>query len=256
MDESATLPEKASTPETTRGGIDIHGGDVRAGRDIVAGDVNVAGDSISGQSVSVQRGYSANEVQRLIMIVGGLVFATAACFFIFGAISTAVLVGAINRPVESSIEDGQSMARKIDALNSLTSGREFRVSFREDEISSYFRFFLGPAIDIADGKARLLDPPGRLAISGTLDNGKGLPFLAEGELTTGAAPFQLRSAWVKILPTPEGSSFGWVPVTPLAQDLSQRINAFMFGRVQFTQITEDKSESSAESQLNVWGVAK
>ena len=54
---------------------------MRAAREIVAGDVNVAGDSISGQTVSVQRGFSAKEVQRLILIVGGLVFVTAACVF-------------------------------------------------------------------------------------------------------------------------------------------------------------------------------
>ncbi len=258
MNEPPSLPEKSVPPEPARGGIDIHGGDVRAARDIVAGDVNVAGDSISGQTVSVQRGYSANEVQRLILIVGGLVFLTATCFFIFGAVSAAALVNAVNRdlPGGSSQEAAQNMAHKIDALNSLSPGQEFRVSFSEDEVSSYFRFLLGPAIDVADGKARFLETPGRLAISGKLDNGKGLPFLAEAELTKGAVPFQLRGAWVKIIPTPDGWSFGWVPVTPLAQDLSGRINNFMFGRVQFTEITKTTPEGSKGEQLNVWGVAK
>lgn len=259
MDESSRLPEKPSTsPENPRGGIDIQGGDVRAGRDIVAGDVNVAGDSISGQSVSVQRGYSANEVQRLILIVGGLVFLTAMCFFIFGAVSAAALVGAINRPLPggSSQAEAVQMQRKIDALKELAPGQRFRVDFTEDQVSSYFRFLLGPAIGVSDGRARFLDTPGQIVIGGNLDRANGLPFLAHVELTTDPVPFQLRNAWVKVLPTPDNWNFGWVPVTPLAQDLSTRINAFMFGKVQFTQITQTQSEGSFPARVVLFGVAK
>ncbi len=239
MDEPTPLPEKPSaSPETPGGGIDIHGGDVRAGRDVVAGDVNVAGDSISGQTVSVQRGFSANEVQRLILIVGGLVFVTAACFFVVGAVAAATLVGALNRPVESSEDAAVRMQQKIDALNSLSPGQEFRVNFSEDELSSYFRFVLGPAIGVSEGKARLLDDPGQIALSGNADNFGGLPFIAQLEVTTGAIPFQLKGAWLKLIPSPEGSSFGYVPVTFLAQNLNERINALLFGRVQFTGIAQ------------------
>ena len=107
MDESSPSPQKTTIPpEPSRGGVNIQGGDVRAAHDIVAGDVNVAGDSISGQTVSVQRGYSANEVQRLILIVGGLVFATALCFFAFGAVSAAAVSAAtVEFPHPSLVPD-------------------------------------------------------------------------------------------------------------------------------------------------------
>ncbi len=240
-DAPSSLPEGPSTPPPApHGGIDITGGEVRAERDIVAGDVNIAGDSISGGTITVQRGYSAADVQRLVLIVGGLVFLTAACFFIFGAVSAAALVNVLNRPLVggSRPEDALTMQRKIDALNSLQPGQEFRVTFSEDEISSYFRFVLGPAIGVSDGKARFLEEPGQIAIGGIADNYGHLPFLAQVNVTTGETPFQLQGAWIKVLPTPEGVSFGYIPVTPLAQDLNARINALLFGKVQFTTIRQ------------------
>jgi hypothetical protein len=238
MSAPPNLPEKPTPEDASRGGIDIHGGDVRAARDIVAGDVNVAGDSISGQTVSVQQGFSANQVQRLVLIVGGLVFVTAACFFIFGAISAAALVNTLNRPLTSSDAAAASMQNKIDAMNALQPGQEFQVVFTEDEISSYFRFVVGPAIGISDGKARLTGDPGKIAIGGNLDSAGGLPFIGELTVTNTDVPFSLTGAWVKILPTPEGVSFGWVPVTPLAQNLSNRLNALLFGNVRFTELRQ------------------
>lgn len=240
MEQPPSLPERPTAPETPRGGIDIQGGDVRAGRDIVAGDVNIAGDSISGQSVSVQRGFTAQEVQRLILIVGGLVFLTAACFFVFGAVSAATLVATLNRPLaggDSSLEAARQMQNKIDALNGLRPGQQFRVSFSEEELSSYFRFVLGPAIGVREGKARFTDT-GQIVLGGSLDEFNGLPFMAVVNVTTAELPFELSSAWLKVLPTPEGVTLGWIPITPFAQTLNQRINAFLFGRVQFTSVRQ------------------
>lgn len=254
------LPEKPTPEQAPRGGIDIRGGDVRAARDIVAGDVNVAGDSISGQTVSVQQGFSASQVQRLVLVVGGLVFVTAACFFIFGAISAAALVGTLNRPLNSSTAAAESMQKKIDALNSLQSGQEFQVVFTEDELSSYFRFVVGPAIGISDGKVRLTNEAGKLAIGGTLDSAGGLPFIGELTISDAAVPFSLTGAWVKILPTPEGVSFGWIPVTPLAQNLSRRLNDLLFGSVQFTELRQSGGGVSAPieggNRIILRGVAK
>lgn len=258
MNDPSSLPERPQADPAARGGIDIQGGDVRAGRDIVAGDVNVAGDSISGQTVSVQRGYSANDVQRLILIVGALVFATAACFFIFGAVSAAALVGAINQPLKngSSQQAAFEMQQKIEALNSLQSGQRFRVNFSEDEVSSYFRFLLGPAIGVSDGRARFTNTPGVIAIGGYADRAGGLPFLAEVKITTDPTAFQVQSVWLKVLPTPEDSSIGWIPVTPFAQDLGTRINSFLFGRVRFSEVSQINGTGDQPNQLLLLGVAK
>lgn len=261
MDQPSTLPpEKPSTPPTSSGGINISGGDVRAGRDIIGGDVNITGDSITGQTVTVQRGYSAQEVQRLVMIVGALVFVTATCFFIFGAVSAAAAVNFIGAglPGGSSQEEAIAMQRKIDLLQALPQGSTFsNVSFTEDEISSYFRFLLGPAIGVNDGRARFTDTTGVVVLGGNLSSAGNLPFLAQVALTTEEQPLKLQGAWLKVLPTPENWSFGWIPVTPLAQDLSQRINRFMFGHVQFTQVQQTgKSEGDLPQNILVSGVAR
>lgn len=256
MSEPSPLPDKPTAPpESASGGIDIRGGDVRAGHDIVAGDVNVAGDSISGQTVSVQRGYNANEVQRLLLIVGGLVFLTALCFFVFGAVSAAAVVGAINRPINSTLPEARSMQSKLDQMNALSPGDKFRVGFTETEISSYFRFFLAPGLGISDGKVRILDTPGDIAVSGNFDQRGGLPFVAQLAITTNPNPFLLKSAWVKILPTPEDSNIGWVPVTPLAQSLTDRLSGLLFNRVQFSQVRTPRIETGERTMI-LDGVAK
>jgi hypothetical protein len=206
---------------------------VRANHDIIGGD------SISAQNVTVQEGYSAAQVQRLVLIVGGLVFATALCFFIFGAISAAALVNVLARPLPngSDPQAAAQMQHKLDILNSLPPGQEFQADFTEDEVSSYFRFILGPNIHISNGKARFLDIPGQIAISGNLDDVKGLPFIAQLGVTTENKPIQVEGAWVKLLPTPDGVSFGWVPVTPLAQSFETQLNQRLFGTVQFSNIS-------------------
>jgi hypothetical protein len=263
MDRPPNSPERPTPPpEPARDGIDIRGGDVRAARDIIAGDVNIAGDSISGQTVSVQRGYSAADVQRLVLIVGGVVFLTAACFFIFGAVSAAALVGVLNRPLPSGSppEAGLRMQAKIDQLNSLAPGQQFRVAFTEEEVSSYFRNFAGPALGISNGKARFLDQPGQIALGGNLDSAGGLPFLAQLQVTTNATPLELQGVWVKLIPTPEGVTLGWIPVTALVGNLGTRINAALFGKVQFTQIAQTGGGTGAQpsvgTNLILTGVAK
>ncbi|MBI4671351.1 MAG: hypothetical protein HY741_06740 [Chloroflexi bacterium] len=252
MDAPPPSPERPSTPaEPPRSSIDIRGGDVQAGRDIVGGDVNVAGDSISAQNVSVQRGFSADQVQRLVLIVGGLVFVTAACFFIFGALSAAAIVNVISRPLPggSPVQAAIEMQQKIDALNSLEPGQRFRVLFKEEEISAYFRHIAGPKLGISNGKARLMDEPGQIALGGNLDRMNGMPFLAQVQVTTTETPLEVEGAWIKLLPTPEGMSFGWIPVTALAQDFSQQLNAALFGKVHFTQIGQTGGGSGIQPEI-------
>ncbi len=237
-DTPDALPEKPSPPDqTAHGGIEITGGDVRAGRDIVAGDEIIQGDSITGQNVTVQRGYSADQVQRLVLIVGGLVFLTAACFFTFGAISAAALVTVINRPMQAQPQKAEAMAAKIDALNQLQPGQTFTVNFTEEEINSYVNLRLGPALGVNNASARFTGQKGQIALSGNSKDFNNLPFLAVLNVTTGDKPFVLQNAYLKVLPTPQGSSIGYVPVTPLGSVLNQRINA-LFGNVQITNVSQ------------------
>lgn len=243
MGEPPSLSERGTPPNEPSGdrAIDISGGDVRAGRDIVAGDVKIAGDSISGQSVVIQRGFSANDVTRLVLLVGGLVLATALIFFVAGAIVAAPLVATLNRPLaggNSSPTAAAQMQQKIDALNSLQPGQEFRVGFTEDEVSSYFRFVLGPTLGVMEGKARFMDTPGQIMLGGNIAGFGGRPFMAQMKVTTGVIPFELESAWLKVLPTPQGVNFGWIPITPLAQSLGKSFNAQLFGKVRFTNIRQ------------------
>jgi hypothetical protein len=264
MGESTPPPERPSTsPESSSGGINIQGGDVRAARDIVAGDVNVAGDSISGQTVSVQQGLSANQVQRLLLTVGGLVFVTAACFFVLGAISAAAVVNVLQRPLVggSSPADAAEMQRKLQELAALQPGQQFQVAFSEDELSSYFRFIAGPRIGVQEGKVRLMDEAGVLALGGNIDSFGGLPFAAEVEVTTGEQPLVVRRAWLKVLPSPEGSSIGYVPVTPLVQSLNQQTPVLLTGEeVQFTRVFQtgggEERPPTEGNNLILFGVAK
>ncbi len=260
MDESSGTPPQPPvnpTPsgDAPRGGIDIHGGDVRAGRDIVAGDVNIAGNSISGQTVVVNQGFSPADVQKLVLIVSAVIIATAALFFVIGAVAAAPLVAALNRPVDSSDAAAFSMQNKLRQMNNLPSGQSFIVGFSEDEISSYFRFLLGPEIGVSDGKGRLLETPGQIVFGGNLENFGGLPFMAVVNVTTEAVPLQLESAWLKVIPTPAGVNFGWIPVTPFAQNLSDQISQALFWQVRFNEIRELPA-TGGDAQLILSGVAK
>ncbi len=248
------------TPPKPPNAIDISGDSVHVDGDIIGGDVHIAGDSIRGQTVTVQRGFSAAEVQRLALAVGGLVFLTAACFFIFGAVSVAAFVSVLNRPVQSSTEAALTMRNKLNQLETLAPGDNFRVVFTEDEISSYFRFIAGPNLGISNGKARLMDTPGQIALGGNLDSAGGLPIAAEMAVTTDTMPLELKAVWIKIIPTPEGVNFGWIPVTALAQGLQRQINAALFGAVQFTHIAQTGGGSGAQPAIGInlilQGVAK
>lgn len=251
MDEP-TLPERPLPPvDSTPSGVDIRGNDVRAGRDIVGGDVNVAGDSISAQQVHVQRGFSADQVQRLVLLVGGLVLITALIFFIVGAISAVAVASVLSRPLPGGSPPSAAfeMQQKIDALNSLEPGQRFRVLFTEEQISSYWRHIAGPSLGISNGKARLMDKAGQIALGGNLDSLNGLPVMAQIQVTTTEIPLEVEGVWVKILPTPEGVTFGWIPVTALAQNFKQQINQALFGKVRFTQIGQTGGGSTFQPEI-------
>ena len=251
MDNPNDAANQSAVPEQPHpSAVEISGGQVNA-RDIVGGDVNIAGDSINAQTVTIQRGYSARQVQRLVLIVGGLVFFTALVFFILGAISASALTAALNRPLPggNSPEASARMQAKIQTIRALAPGDSFdNVPFTEDEVSSYVHFVFGPAINITQGRARFMDVPGQIAIGGNLEN--GLPMMAQINLTKNATPIELDSAYIKILPTPDDSNFGWIPVTPLARALGQQLNDMLFGKVRFTEIRQGITISAASELPN------
>jgi hypothetical protein len=241
----------SSLPEKSSSAIDISDSQVSAGGDIVGGDVHVAGDSIRGQTVTVQRGFAATDVQRLVLTVGGLVFVTAACFFLFGAVSAGVLLNVLARPVESSPEAAASMQRKVQQIQALPPDTQFQVVFSEDEISSYFRFILGPQLGVTNGKARLMDETGQIALGGNLASAGGLPFLAEMQVTTNAVPIEIQRVWLKVIPTPEGVNFGWIPIPAIARDLQAMLNERLFGQVRFTQIGQTGGGTGAQPAIGI-----
>lgn len=246
LDPAEPAAHSRPLPEP-HGGVEIDGGEVHAGRDIVGGDV-----------INVQRtGFSAREVQRLLLLVGGLVFVTAAVFFVLGATVSVTVLATLNRPLqgESSNENAASMQFKLDQLNALSPGDGFRASFTEEEVSSYFRFVIGRSLGITEGKVRFMDEPGQMAIGGKLSRFGGLEFAAQLNLTRGGPPMVITAAWVKLLPT-QNTTFGWVPVTPFAKDLETQLNAFLFNRVRFTDYAQFGAEGSAVGRrvLTVIGV--
>lgn len=240
-----------SLPEKPSSAVDISDSQVSAGGDIVGGNVNVAGDSIRGQTVTVQRGFAAADVQRLVLTVGGLVFVTAACFFLFGAVSAAALLNVLARPVESSPEAAESMQRKVQQIQALPPNTQFQVAFSEDEISSYFRFILGPQMGVTNGKARLMNETGQIALGGNLVSAGGLPFLAEMQVTTTETPIEIQRVWLKIIPTPEGVNFGWIPIPTLTRDWQTLLNERLFGKVQFTRIGQTGGGTGAQPAIGI-----
>lgn len=248
-DPDSALPSPPS-PTERRGGVGIEGGEVHAGRDIVGGDV-----------VTLQRtGFSAQEVQRIILVVGILVFATAACFFVLGATVSVTVLATLNRPIvgESDPKKAELMQSKLDQIQALGQGDSFQAQFTEDEVSSYFRFILGRDLGIGEGKVRFMDQPGQLAIGGKLNQLGGVEFAAQLNLVKGRAhPVEISAAWIKVLPT-QGTGFGWIPVTPLAKNLEDQLNARLLGRVWLTQVTQIGAQGAEVGRrvLNVWGTIR
>jgi hypothetical protein len=182
-------------------------------------------------------GFSAAEVQRLIITVGVLVFVTAACFFSGGVVVGGAAIAALNKPVASSPAKADVMESKLQEMSNLPPGESFALSFTEDEISSYFRFKVAPQIGINDGKIRLLDEPGQFVLGGQWQALGNLRVAATFRLEAGDKPMQLESAAVQVLDV-GNSTFGWVAVpTPLLQPLTDQINGMITSRAQVEKVT-------------------
>lgn len=194
-------------------GGDVAGRDVHktttAGRDVVGGDV----------VTTTNYGFTIAAVQRLVITVGVLVFVTAFCFFSSGFVLGGAALVALNTPVGSSAEAAASFNDKLLALQQLAPGQTATFSFTEEEISSYFRFILAPAmgeLDISNGRVRLLGDD-RLVVGGQAGALGNVEFAATFAVTdTPGEPLNLQAAVVKVLPTPRSTLFGWVLLPNLA----------------------------------------
>ncbi|MDW8327471.1 MAG: hypothetical protein RMK99_12970, partial [Anaerolineales bacterium] len=142
-DKPEPQPDDVSEPSSlsVSGGRDVSiGGDV-AGRDVV-------------KTTTTITGFSEQAVQRLVLIVGALVFVTAACFFSGGVAVGFFAFDALNKQVGSSPEAAARFEDRLEQLNNLQAGQRFEFVFSEDEISSYVRFIAGPQLGFAPDTGR------------------------------------------------------------------------------------------------------
>jgi hypothetical protein len=218
------------------GGVDVEG-DVSVGGDVAGRDVVKAGrdivTNIDDRDV-INVGYSAKAVQRLVITVGALVFATAACFFSGGVILGAQVIGRLNDPpvdangqaTTSSTSAAADFEDKLDAAQGISADQG--ILFSEDELSSYIKFIAGDRLGLSDGKARFIEP-GVIAISGQLRDLGNLYVAATFRLQENPQqPLRLERVAAQVLPF--GGSFGWVAVpNALLGSFENRLNAELNG---------------------------
>ena len=212
---------------------DSGGNQYRSGGIDVEGDVSVGGD-VAGRDVvkpTTVVGYSEKAVLRLVIVVGAMVFVTAACFFTGGIVLGSQVFAALERPVNdgngqptvSTTQKAEAFAQQIEEAQRVPSGQAYLFPFSEDQLSSYFRFIAGPKIGVQDGKVRFVEP-GVFALSGQVQDMGNLNVAATYRIEPGTdEPLRLESVAVQVVPT--GGSFGWVAVpTALLSPFSSQIN--------------------------------
>jgi hypothetical protein len=187
---------------------------VSGGVNVEADNVNVGGDVVAHDKVTYV-GMSPQAVQRLVITVGVLVVATAACFFVGGVVIGSRAIAALNRPVDSSPQGAADFQLGLDAIAALPPGQRSPRSFKEEELSSYIRFKLGPDIGLSNGRARIL-PDGQIVFYGRWSGFLSLPVMAISSVQTNSDQlFKVESAMVSINPFVDPtavSGFGWVPL--------------------------------------------
>ncbi|MBP7693194.1 MAG: hypothetical protein KA764_14820 [Anaerolineales bacterium] len=202
-----------------------------------AGDLTVGGD-VAGRDVvknqtTIHTGLSEKTVVRLVIIVGVLVFITAACFFSGGVVIGAAALTALNRPVGSDPAKAVVFEQKLAALNAIAPGQALTFAFSEDEISSYVKYILGPEIGFVaeTGKVRLVNDE-QVIVSGQLADLGGMEVAATFQLSDlPGEPLALQSAAAHVLDMGD-TPFGWVALpTSLLQPAADQINARL-GNVQ------------------------
>ena len=221
------------TPSSDDRQSDSGDNEYRSGGIDVEGDASVGGD-VAGRDVvksTTVVGYSEKAVLRLVIVVGALVFVTAACFFTGGIALGSRVFAALERPVndgngqptDSTLEKAVAFAQQIVEAQQIPPGEAYPFSFSEDQLSSYFQFIAGPDIGVQDGKVRFVEP-GVIAVSGQVQDIGNLNVAATFRVEPRAdEPLRLESAAVQVVPT--DGSFGWVAVpTESLSELASKIN--------------------------------
>lgn len=227
-----------------------------AGDDVTVGGDVVAGDKATTTTTHV--GFSAAQVQRLLITVGGLVALTAILFFSGGLAVGFVAFNALNRPVGSSSEAAQRFDTSVAQIQNLSPGQPFEFRFSDEELSSWVKFVAGPQLGFAPGtgRARIISAD-EFVIAGQLAAANNLPVIATLKFTTDPArPIQIQSASAKFLRVGEPTDmFGYIVVPAgFLGDTEQRINQLL-GGVQVTETTDISTEVGAPA-LSVEGVRR
>lgn len=195
----------------------------------------VAGVEVKGNVGSIT-GFSEQAVLRLMIAVGVMVFATAACFFSGGIVVGVGAFAALNKPATVGPQLGLSMQNKLAAIAALQPGQSFAVSFSEDEFNSYMNLIAGKRFGLSNANVRLLDDPGAFVVSGNSSSLSNLPVVATFQVTTGDTPVQLRTAAVQVLPF-GNSPVGWVAVpAPVAASSLGSLNQQLFQNVRIVSV--------------------
>jgi hypothetical protein len=159
-------------------------------------------------------------VQRLLITVGALVAATAACFFILGGVTVAGFVAALHGPPNNNNPAAAAAFQlQLSKLADPTQGPVYNLQFTEEELSSYFHLLAEPPA-ISNGQVRLLNSE-QVLIAGNANPLGGREFAAVFNWQTDkpGAPLRLTGLWINAVPLgrlplgwvqlPAGS-FGWL----------------------------------------------
>jgi hypothetical protein len=217
-EQPPTQPESPETPlvQNVSGGANLQAAD----------DIHVGGDVVGRDKVTqttiTNVGMTPEAVRRLVITVGGLVFATAFCFFAFGAVTAAAALSAFDRELPSTQAAADDFQRQLQIIDAAPRGQTFEWQFEENDLSSYLRFILGPQIGF-DGRARFLSSQ-QTSFKGPWSGVGNLPVMVVTTIQTNSADlYQTDRAYVQILPI--GDNLGWVPVpASTVQPLIDQIN--------------------------------
>jgi hypothetical protein len=215
--ESSSDQPESTTRTNVSGGVNVE-----------ADHVNVGGDVVARDKVTYI-GMSPHAVQRLVITVGVLVFATAACFFAGGLIVGASAINALQRKVDSNPVAGKQFETVLQEIAKLPSGQSAAWTFTEEQVSSYVRFILGPQIELTNGKARLL-PDGRVVFYGSWSGFLNVPVMLVCSVqTTPGQLYKVEGAAFNLFAGPDTiPDLGWIPLPastlqPLADQIGKAI---------------------------------
>ncbi|MBL8058147.1 MAG: hypothetical protein JNK29_15685 [Anaerolineales bacterium] len=244
MSDQSSQPHPEPPPRSESGPRLESGGDLSVGGDVAGRDV-VKHQTTVNQTVT---GFSEKTVVRLMVVVGVLVFVTAACFFSGGLVVGAAALTALDKQVGSSPEEAVLFQQKLQFLSAAAPGQSLNFSFTEDEISSYVKFILGPELGFLPetGKVRLVNDQ-QVIVAGRLADLGGLEVAATFELSNQPGqPLALQSAAAHVLPV-SGSTFGWTAIpTGLLQPAADQLNARL-GNVQLVNAFAVQDQAGAVS---------